>query len=83
MIPDTDVQKRMVMRKRVCRYCADPQLVIDYKDPRILQPFVSDRAKIIPRRVTGNCAYHQRRITEAIKRARLLALLPFVTLEQA
>ncbi|MBI2066545.1 MAG: 30S ribosomal protein S18 [Deltaproteobacteria bacterium] len=65
-------------RKKVCRFCADPKLFIDYKEPRILQPFTTERGKIIPRRVTGACAFHQRRITEAIKRARILALLPFV-----
>ena len=71
--------RRGGMRRRVCRFCADPRLPIDYKEPRILFPFTSDRGRIIPRRITGNCAFHQRRLTEAVKRARILALLPFVT----
>ena len=63
-------------RKRACRFCADHEIFLDYKEPKVLFPFVSDRGKIVPRRITGNCAYHQRRIQEAIKRARILALLP-------
>lgn len=66
-------------RKKVCKFCADPKFPLDYKEPKILFPFVSDRGKIVPRRVTGNCAYHQRRVQEAVKRARVLALLPFTT----
>lgn len=67
------------LRKRACRLCADPELPLDYKEPRTLQPFITDRGKIIPRRVTGSCAFHQRRIQEAIKRARVLALIPFTS----
>lgn len=74
----TPVKKnRGFSRKKVCRFCADPKMPIDYKEPRLVVPFTTDRGKIIPRRVTGNCAFHQRRIQEAIKRARILALLPF------
>lgn len=76
------VQKRAVMRKRVCRFCADPKLQVDYKEPKLLLPLTTDRGKIVPRRVTGTCAFHQRRVTEAIKRARILALLPFVAAHQ-
>ena len=65
------------MKKKTCRFCADFQMFIDYKEARLLTAFVTDRGKMIPRRVTGNCAFHQRRITESIKRARILALLPF------
>jgi small subunit ribosomal protein S18 len=60
----------------VCRFCAEKNLTIDYKEPRTLRYFISERGKIVPRRISGNCAKHQREITEAIKRARNLALLP-------
>ena len=63
-------------RRKVCRFCAD-RLPIDYKDLRTLGNFVSERGKIIPSRITGNCAGHQRQLTTAIKRARNVALLPF------
>jgi small subunit ribosomal protein S18 len=69
-------KKRPFQRRKVCRFCADKQIVIDYKDPRTLRYFVSERGKIIPRRISGNCSKHQREITEAIKRARNIALLP-------
>jgi len=65
-------KKRPFQRRKVCRFCADKQVTIDYKDPRTL----SERGKIIPRRISGNCSKHQREITEAIKRARNIALLP-------
>jgi small subunit ribosomal protein S18 len=64
-------------RKKVCRFCADRNLTIDYKEPSGLKLFVTERSKIIPRRISGNCAKHQREITVAIKRARILSLLPF------
>lgn len=64
-------------KKRYCRYCKDPNLKIDYKDGKVLSAFVSERGKILPRRITANCAYHQREVVTAIKRARILALLPF------
>jgi len=69
--------RRRVGRKRVCRYCADKVLVIDYKDPQALKYFISERGKVVPRRISGNCARHQRKVTLAIKRARQIALLPF------
>lgn len=78
MMPSSDTPKRTPFRKRSCRFCADYKIMIDYKEAKLLLPFTTDRAKIVPRRMTGNCAYHQRRVTEAIKRARILALLPFV-----
>ncbi len=65
-------------KKKICRFCADHQIVLDFKEPRLLSSFVTERGRIIPRRVTGACAYHQRRVQEAVKRARILALLPFV-----
>lgn len=64
-------------RKKVCRFCADRNLKSDYKEPSSLKLFVTERSKIIPRRISGNCAKHQRQIALAIKRARILALLPF------
>lgn len=64
-------------RKKVCQFCADPNTVIDYKDVAKLRKFMSERGKILPRRVTATCAYHQRALTEAIKRARQLGLLPY------
>lgn len=64
-------------RKKVCVFCVDKVENIDYKDISKLRRFISERAKILPRRVTGTCACHQRDLTQAIKRARHLALLPF------
>ena len=66
-------------RRKVCQFCADKVEHIDYKDTAKLRKYVSDRGKILPRRMTGTCAMHQRQLTEAIKRARQIALLPFVT----
>ncbi len=64
-------------RRKVCSFCVDKVDEIDYKDVAKLRRFISERAKILPRRVTGTCAHHQRELTIAIKRARHLALLPF------
>lgn len=66
-------------RKKVCSFCVDRVDTIDYKDIAKLRRFLSERAKILPRRVTGTCAHHQRELTIAIKRARHLALLPYVS----
>lgn len=66
-------------RKKVCAFCTDKVSSIDYKDVNKLRRYLSDRGKIVPRRVTGTCARHQRQITVAIKRARHLALLPYTT----
>ncbi len=66
-------------RKKVCQFCVDKVAYIDYKDTAKLRKFVSERSKILPRRTTGTCAMHQRELTEAIKRARQIALLPYVT----
>ena len=66
-------------RRKVCRFCADSSLAIDYKDAKTLRLFTSERGKIIPRRISGNCARHQRILTVAVKRARNIALLPFTT----
>ena len=66
-------------KKKVCAFCADKNAVIDYKDPAKLRRFISERAKILPRRMTGTCAMHQRKLTTAIKRARYIALLPYTS----
>ncbi len=66
-------------RRRVCRFCADTALSIDYKDTQTMRYFLTDRGKIVPRRISGNCAKHQRSVTVAIKRGRIVALLPFTT----
>ena len=66
-------------RKKVCIFCADKVDFIDYKDSGKLRKFISERGKILPRRISGTCAKHQRQLTTAIKRARNMALLPFVT----
>ncbi len=73
-------RRRFFRHKKICRFCADSSLKIDYKDPTVLQNFLTERAKIVPRRITGNCAKHQRQLTRAIKRARQMALLPYTTL---
>ena len=65
-------------RKKVCNFCVDRIDEIDYKDVEKLKKYVSDRGKILPRRVTGTCAKHQRKVTEAVKRARTIALLPYI-----
>ena len=64
-------------RRKVCRFCADKALKVDYKDQAALKYFLTERGKIIPRRISGNCALHQRQVATAIKRARILALLPY------
>jgi small subunit ribosomal protein S18 len=73
----TGTPRRRFTRRKGCRFCADPSMKIDYKEVRSLRYFVSERGKIVPRRISGNCASHQRKVTEAIKRARNIALLPF------
>ena len=72
-------QRRSLFRRRkVCKFCAEKIDYIDYKDVRMLMPFVPDRGKILPRRISGVCAPHQRALQTAIKRARQLALVPYV-----
>jgi len=72
-----DARKRGFARRKGCRFCADKNVVIDYKDPQTLKYFITDRGKVIPRRISGNCATHQRKVGTAIKRARMIALMPF------
>jgi small subunit ribosomal protein S18 len=67
----------MFRRRRICKFTAEKYDYIDYKDVKLLAPFVPERGKILPRRMFGTCAEHQRRLTQAIKRARHIALLPF------
>ncbi|MDR0554130.1 MAG: 30S ribosomal protein S18 [Treponema sp.] len=68
---------KVYFKKKVCKFCTQ-KLKIDYKDPDILRRFITERGKILPRRITGTCAKHQRALALAIKRARIIALLPFV-----
>lgn len=67
-------------RRRVCRFCATPTATIDYKDQHTLKLFITERGKILPRRLSGNCANHQRKVALAVRRARILALLPFTVI---
>jgi small subunit ribosomal protein S18 len=66
-------------RRKVCRFCADKAAKVDYKDQQALKYFLTERGKIIPRRISGNCAKHQRAIAIAVKRARMLAILPYTS----
>ncbi|GEM_PF-65023 len=72
------VSRGPMFKRKICRFCANKNLVIDYKNIEVLEKFVTDRGKILPRRITGTCSRHQRSLANAIKRARILALLPFV-----
>jgi small subunit ribosomal protein S18 len=69
--------KRRFPRKKICRFCTDKVVDIDYKDIKRLRNLITERGKIIPRRISGNCAGHQRQLGTAIKRARNIALMPF------
>jgi small subunit ribosomal protein S18 len=77
--PRRERDNQMPRKKRVCRFCAAKEEYIDYKDEKRLQRFITEQGKIIPKRITGSCAKHQRQLVHAIKRARHLALLPFVS----
>ncbi|MDO5491055.1 MAG: 30S ribosomal protein S18 [Bacillota bacterium] len=73
-----DNRRRGSMRRRkVCQFCTEKTSEIDYKDVETLKKFVTERGKILPKRITGTCAMHQREVTKAIKRARIVALLPY------
>ena len=75
---DSPMKRRNIRRrKKVCVFCADKNSVIDYKDVNKLKRYISERGKILPRRITGSCAKHQRALTVAIKRARHVALMPY------
>lgn len=73
-------KKKFFYRRKVCTFCADKNKAIDYKDVGLMRRFTTDRGRIIPRRISGTCAKHQRFLTGAIKKARVLALLPFSAL---
>jgi small subunit ribosomal protein S18 len=73
------VKRKGFHKRKVCRFCTTPAILINYKDAKMLRYFITERGKIIPRRISGNCAKHQRELTVAIKRARILALLPFTS----
>lgn len=75
---DRPYQRNMRFKRKVCRFCHDKNAQIDYKDVKMVEQFITDRGKILPRRVTGTCAKHQRGVSQAIKRARIIALVPFV-----
>ena len=66
-------------KRKICHFCANKVASIDYKDCNVLKKYTSERGKILPRRITGNCAKHQRELTRAIKRARAIVLLPFTS----
>jgi small subunit ribosomal protein S18 len=68
-------------KRKTCKFCEDKNLPIDYKSPHILKDFITERGKILPRRITGACSRHQKKLTIEIKRARLMALLPFTVHE--
>jgi small subunit ribosomal protein S18 len=70
-------RKQYFRRRKVCKFCEEKIDVVDYKDVRLVSEFVAERGKILPRRLTGTCSVHQRALSEAIKRARNIALLPF------
>ncbi|HBF7704572.1 TPA: 30S ribosomal protein S18 [Clostridioides difficile] len=71
------MNKKRRNKKRVCQFCADKNAKIDYKSTQRLQKYITERGKILPRRISGTCAKHQRELTVAIKRARNIALLPY------
>ena len=72
-------KKQFFRRKKMCRFCVDKIDDINYKDVKLLSPFVPERGKILPRRISGTCAMHQRKLQTALKRARQIALIPYVT----
>jgi ribosomal protein S18 len=72
--------KKMFTRRKICRFCADANIPIEYKDPKALKFFVTETGKMIPRRISGNCARHQRAVNVAVKRSRQLALMPFAAM---
>jgi small subunit ribosomal protein S18 len=79
--PQKPVKRRRFGRRKVCKFCAEKVDVVDYKDVRRLKSLVTERGKIIPRRISGSCARHQRHLTHAVKRARVVALLPYLVMD--
>ena len=76
---DGDEKGRRFGRRKACRFCTDQDFVMDYKDFRMMQSFVSEHGRLVPRRISGTCAMHQRKLTSAVKRARNLALVGYVS----
>ncbi|HLA05601.1 MAG TPA: 30S ribosomal protein S18 [Syntrophales bacterium] len=74
-------QKKFFHKRKFCKFCNDSSLKIEYKQPGSLKDFLTERGKIMPRRITGSCAKHQRELSVAIKQARMIALLPYVAAE--
>ncbi len=74
-------QRKFFHKRKFCKFCNDSTLKIEYKQTVLLKDFLTERGKIMPRRITGSCAKHQRELTVAIKKARVIALLPYVTAE--
>ncbi len=72
--------KRYIRKRKVCHFCSDRVDYIDYKDEKVLRQYIPERGKILPRRISGVCSIHQRKLMEAIKRARNIAILPYTTL---
>jgi small subunit ribosomal protein S18 len=72
-----DSKRKPMGRRRSCKFCSDDTIKIDYKDASLLKYFITDRGKLVPRRLSGNCAKHQRAIAVGVNRARMLALMPF------
>jgi small subunit ribosomal protein S18 len=70
-------KRRGIGRRKMCKFCGDENIKIDYKDVGLLKYFITDRGKLVPRRISGNCAKHQRAIATAVARARMIALMPF------
>lgn len=77
--PGGGKKKFFFRRKRVCKFCVEKIEYVDFKDVKTLQQFIPERGKILPRRISGTCALHQRKLQIAIKRARIVALIPFAT----
>jgi small subunit ribosomal protein S18 len=69
--------KKPYYKRKTCRFCEEKTLPIDYKSPHILKDFITERGKILPRRITGTCSHHQKKLSTEIKRARIMALIPF------
>ena len=70
-------KKRSMGRRKMCKFCGDETIKIDYKDASLLKYFITDRGKLVPRRISGNCAKHQRQIATSVNRARMIAVMPF------
>ena len=76
---DDDIEGRTFHRRRACRFCSEKEAKVDYKNRWLLQPYLTERFKIVPRRISGTCTKHQRELSVAIKRARHIAVVPYST----